>query len=249
MSIADDQARQAAAVRAIQRGELETLRRLLRETPELARARVGDPGQPGGESRTLLHVATDWPGHFPEVAATIRALVEAGADPNARFVGRHEETPLHWAASSDDVAALDALLDAGADIEAPGSVIGGGSPLADAVAFGQWKAARRLVERGARANLWQAAGLGLLERLEECLSDGAEATSDSGGPTAITKAFWAACHGGQLRAAERLLGRGADVNWVGYDHRSPLDVAERGGVDELVTWLRERGARSARESR
>ena len=38
-----------------------------------------------------------------------------------------DETPLHWAASCDDVAVLDALLDAGADIHAPGAVIGGGS--------------------------------------------------------------------------------------------------------------------------
>jgi len=60
----------------------------------------------------LLHVATDWPGHFPHVSASIAALVEAGADVNARFHGPHEETPLHWAASSADVAALDALLDA-----------------------------------------------------------------------------------------------------------------------------------------
>ena len=80
-------------------------------------------------SRTLLHVATDWPGHFPNGAATIAALVEAGADVNARFTGPHTETPLHWAASSDDVAVLDALLDAGANIESPGAVIGGGTSL------------------------------------------------------------------------------------------------------------------------
>jgi hypothetical protein len=30
---------------------------------------------------------------------------------------------LHWAASSDDVEVLDALLDAGADIDAPGAVM------------------------------------------------------------------------------------------------------------------------------
>jgi uncharacterized protein len=34
--------------------------------------------------------------------------------------GSHDETPLHWAASSDDVEVLDALLDLRADIEAPG---------------------------------------------------------------------------------------------------------------------------------
>ena len=37
--------------------------------------------------------------------------------------GAHAETPLRWAASSDDVEVLDALVEAGADVEAPGSVI------------------------------------------------------------------------------------------------------------------------------
>ena len=60
---------------------------------------------------------------------------------------------------------LDALLDAGADIEAPGAVIAGGTPLADAVGFGQWQAARRFVER-ARPRLRDAAALGLFDRVE-----------------------------------------------------------------------------------
>jgi uncharacterized protein len=97
----------------------------------------------------LLHVATDWPGHLTNVAATINELVTAGADVNARFTGSHTETPLHWAASSNDVAAFDALLDHGAYINAPGTVIAGGSPLEDARAFAQWLTARRLVARGA----------------------------------------------------------------------------------------------------
>jgi hypothetical protein len=115
----------AAAIRA---GDLAALRRLLRDHPDLAAARLGDDA----EARTLLHVATDWPGHLPNGPAVVAALVEAGADPNAPFVGAHAETPLHWAASSDDVEVLDALVDAGADVEAPGAVLGGGTPLADA---------------------------------------------------------------------------------------------------------------------
>jgi uncharacterized protein len=137
----------AAVVEAIRTGDLEELRRLLDGHPGLATARIGDDG-PGGETRTLLHVATDWPGHFPNGAATVALLVGAGAEVDARFGGgSHDEIPLHWAASSDDVEVLDALLDAGADIEAAGGVIAGGTPLTDARAFGQWRAAHRLVER------------------------------------------------------------------------------------------------------
>lgn len=39
-----------------------------------------------------------------------------------------------WGGNSDDVDAIDALVAAGADIEAPGAVIGDGTPLADATA-------------------------------------------------------------------------------------------------------------------
>lgn len=130
--------------------------------------------------------------------------MNAGADVNARFIGAHNETPLHWAASSNDVPVLDALIDAGANIEAIGGVIGGGTPLADARGFGQWDAARRLVERGARPTLTDAATLGLLDRVEACFATGPAST-----PEEITRALWGACHGGQRRAAEYLFARGA----------------------------------------
>ena len=223
-----------AAVRAIHIGEVDELRQLLATYPQLATARLGDDR----ESRTLLHVVTDWPGHFPRGAAAVAALVQAGADVNARFTGPHAETPLHWAASCDDVEVIDALLDAGADIDADGAVIAGGTPLTDATAFGQWNAARRLVERGAHAGLWEAATLGLLDRVEAFLTADPGPTSDE-----ITGSFWGACHGGQRGTAEYLLGRGADLNWIGWGELTPLDAAERAGATDLAEWLRARGAR------
>jgi hypothetical protein len=233
-----------AVVEAIHTGDLATLRRLLDENPGLATARLGDD-DPDGMARTLLHVATDWPGHFPDGAATVAVLVEAGADVNARFRGPHAETPLHWAASSNDVEVLDALLVAGADIDADGGVIGGGTPLADARAFGQWEAAHRLVERGARVTLVDAATLGLMDRLHECFASGTEPSPDE-----IRHAFWGACHGGQQAAAEYLLDRGADLNWIPpWEELTPLDAAERSEAGGLVEWLRRRGAKSARELR
>ncbi|HTE68242.1 MAG TPA: ankyrin repeat domain-containing protein, partial [Actinomycetes bacterium] len=231
-----------AVVEAIQSGEVPALQRLLHEHPGLAAARLGDD-DPEGMSRTLLHVATDWPGHFPNGAATVAVLVAAGADVNARFRGPHAETPLHWAASSNDVEVLDALIDAGADLEAPGAVIGGGTPLADARGFGQWQAAHRLVQRGAETTIDDDATLGLLDRLERYF---AGATPPA--PEEVNRAFWGACHGGQQQCAAYLLDRGADLNWVpGWEELTPLDAAQRSEATELVGWLRGRGARAAAE--
>ena len=241
VSIPSDDPRAVAAFEAIHGGDIEGLERLLVEYPDLAIARVVD--RSCGDERTLLHVVTDWPGHFPRGRLTVATLVGAGADVDARFGGSHAETPLHWAASSDDVEVLDALVEAGADIEAPGSVIDGGSPLSDAVAFGQLRAASRLIELGAEANLWHAAGVGLVERLESLLTADPSPSRDD-----ITNAFWCACQGGQREAAQRLLESGADINWIGHDHLTPLDAAIRGDAAELAEWLRSQGARRATES-
>jgi len=232
-----DNSAAARAIHAIHQGNLALLEQLLSHNPGLAKARVDG-------KRTLLHVATDWPGHYPNSDASVATLIAHGADVNAQFIGDHSETPLHWAASSDDVRALDALLDNGAETEACGGVIGGGTPLADAVAFGQWEAARRLVERGAQTTLWQAAALGLMTRVEKFFASESPPFLDE-----ITNAFWSACHGGQTSAAEYLLERGADLNWVGYDGLTPLDAAVRSRARELVVRLRDRGARSAKELR
>lgn len=235
MNLPDADPLAVAVVEAIHSGAVEALRCLLGENPGLEAARIGP--------RTLLHIATDWPGNFPNGVAAVTLLIAAGADVNARFTGSHTETPLHWAASTDDVAVLDALLDAGANIEAPGAVIGGGTPLADAVAFGQWQAARRLVERGARTTLWQAAALGLIGRVKQHLADADLSTT----PDEVSNAFWCACHGGQRVAAEYLLGRGANINWIGHKGLTPMDAARRSRDEGLIDWLSRHGAESAKD--
>jgi uncharacterized protein len=240
MKMRADDPRAVALVEAVRAGDAGAVEHLLADHGELATARFVDPRC--GDERSALHLATDWPGHFPNGRAVVARLVEAGADVNAAFGGRHAERPLHWAASSDDVEVLDALVEAGADLEAPGSVINGDSPLADAVAFGQWRAARRLVELGAQANLWQAAALGLADRVERLLVADPPPARDE-----ITNAFWCACHGSQRTTAERLLERGADIDWVGHDGLTPLDAAVRSDAHELADWLRSRQARSARK--
>lgn len=226
-----------AVTQAIRAGDLPGLGRLLADHPGLATARVTEQGEDGKGTRTLLHIAADWPGHFPRGAEVVAALVAAGADPRARFDGAHAETPLHWAASSNDVPVLDALIAAGADIEAPGAVIGGGSPLADARGFGQWRAAHRLIEHGARVTLQDAATLGLLDRVRAFVE-----AEKPPSPDEITSAFWGACHGGHLPTARYLHQQGADPHWCGYDGMTPLDIARAQDADAVVRWLRDLGA-------
>jgi ankyrin repeat protein len=236
----DDSALAEAAKAAVHRGDIDRLQLLLAERPELATARIGSTG----ESRTMLHVATDWPGHFPRVAESIRLLVAAGADVDAEFVGAHTESPLHWAASSDDVDALDALLDAGANIEAPGAVLGGGAPLADACGFGCWNAARRLVERGASTRLKDAAALGMMDRVEEYFTAGSPPDGET-----VTAALWSASKGRQRVTAQYLIDRGGDVNWIGWDDQTCLDIALAGDDVDFIEWLHSRGAKTANEIR
>jgi uncharacterized protein len=237
--VSADDPRAVAATAAVQAGDLPALERMLAADPWLATARIGDQDS----YRTLLHAATDWPGHFTNGPAVVERLIAEGADVNAHSnFSSHTETPLHWAASSNDVAVLDVLLDAGADIEATGAVLGGGSPLADACGFGNWAAARRLVERGARTRLSDAAALGLIDRVEAFFSEGSDPD-----PQVVTQAFWSACHGGQRSTAEYLLERGADINWLGWDDQTPLDVVDETAAPDLVGWLRANGARQAHE--
>src|SRR4051794_27579638 len=231
-----------ALVDAIRAGDLATLRRLLTEDPDLATVSItgGD-----GCSRTPLHVVTDWPGYFPNGPDVVEALLAAGADPSAPLVGGiNPETPLHWAASSDDVDVAAALIDGGADIEAPGASIAGGGPLDDAVGYGCWHVARLLVTHGARVDaLWKAAALGRQARVTELLDGDPRPAQDE-----LNHAFWQACHGGQRRMAEYLLARGADINAV-PDHtdQTALDIAASRDTrrDILTDWLRDNGAISS----
>jgi ankyrin repeat protein len=229
-----------ALIGAIHAGDVEALRRLLEDNPLISKARIVEPK---GASRTLLHIAVDWPGHFPNVAKTIALLIERGADPDAPMVGGNAtERPLHWAASSNDVDAVEALLDGGANIESPGAIFTNGTAMSDAVIFAQWNAARRLLARGAKTTLTESAGLGLMDRLTTYFEQEPKPEGDQ-----ITAALWHACRGGQLQGAQYLTGKGANINWVGWDKLAPLDGAQQSGNQDLVGWLRNQGAKQARE--
>jgi hypothetical protein len=77
-----------------------------------------------------------------------------------------------------------------------------------------------------------------LPRVEELLTG--EPPADE-----LNAAFWQACHGGQRRAAERLLAAGADLAASpGYANgQTGLEVAVSPDTrrEQLAAWLRDRG--------
>ncbi len=234
-SLAATDAVAVALVAAIRSGDDESLSRLLTERRELATARLVDRC---GVARTLLHVVTDWPGYFPDGPRTVERLLAAGADPDATTTGgRQPETPLHWAASSDDLEVAQALIAGGAAIDVPGGSIG--TPVENAVGYGCWHVARLLCARGARVDkLWVAAGLGLLPLVREHVEDTPPPNRGD-----IDHAFWQACHGGQLRVAAYLLEHGADIDTI-PDHNSARAAEIAAAPDTrrglLIDWLRKR---------
>jgi hypothetical protein len=132
----------------------------------------------------------------------------------------------------EDADVAGALIDGGADLEAPDGSIG--TPLDNAVGYACWHVARLLVARGAKVDkLWHAAALGMMTRVEELLAS-RPATDREG----LSQAFWHACSGGQRRTAELLrtwrgfeLGPGLrEGNSVGRGDRLSDAPAERDHV-------------------
>ena len=221
---------------ALKEGDVERLSHLLEAERDLASCVVRD--EKGG-GRTPLHLFADSPGQIPNAVPIVQLLKRHGADLDAAAVDMwHLETPLHWAASNDDVVLIDALLDAGADIEHPGSSINGGPPVQSALGYAQWAAVRRLWERGAGTGLPHAAVLGQLDRVTALVE-----ASPPPGPDDLSGAFWNACRAGQLGTAGYLLARGADLDWPApWDGSTPLDAASGSHQHETVAWLRGSGA-------
>jgi len=230
-------------IRAIKQGGLDSLQKIFAANPGLPAARIGD----SRGSKALLHVVTDWPGFFPNGPGVVKMLITAGSDPNARTEGAKSEegeTPLQYAASSDDVEVAEALVLGGADIEAGGGSIAGGTALENAIGYGCWRVARLLLNHGAKVEkLWHAAAIGTTSMLEKFIQERSAPSSEE-----VNHAFWHACRGGYRRTAEYLFARGADLNWIpDYAKETPLEVASMAepdtGREALVNWLREKGAR------
>jgi hypothetical protein len=157
-------------------------------------------------------------------------LLKHGADINAQpgvdhasFILGGGRSALMWAAYRGDSAAMRLLIDAGADVNAPGML---GSPLSQAAWADHTEAARLLIEHGAKPNQPDPF-------------------------TTYTPLHWAAStESGNPELVKLLLTHGADPNQGAGENvdafmgtpQTPLMLAGRRGGSPILATLREAGA-------
>ncbi len=176
----------------------------------------------------------------------VKLLVEAGADLSAS--GANSSGPLSVAVWWGRKEIVDYLLDNGADINARHGA-SSFTPLMGAVFRDRHELAGHLLSRGAKLDVFSAAGLGMIDRLGELLraSPGLVRQTDACKDSPYengqgTPLHWAAKFG-QIRAAERLLNHGAEINVkAGFGTPTPLHVAASAGRAEMVAFLLKHGA-------
>ena len=244
-----------SAVEAVVNGDLATLQSLLREHPELVRARSTrrTPHDPPVHAATLLHyvAANGVEGHRQKTPANAveitRRLLEAGAEVDATagmYGGQYATMSMlvssaHPAKAGLQPALAELLLDFGAAIEGLGSELWK-SPLMTALAFGYQDTAEALARRGARIRtVAAAAGLGRLDDAVRLLPE-ADALDRH-------RALALAAQLGHVGIVRLLLEAGEDPNRYNPDgnhgHSTPLHQAAFAGHETVVRLLVERGAR------
>jgi ankyrin repeat protein len=246
-----------AAVEAVVNGDVDALASLLRENPELVRARSARVTHfdPPIHRATLLHyIAANGVEDFrqktpPRAVDIARLLLEAGAevDALADMYGGHHTTmsmlvsSAHPAKAGLQPALAETLLDFGAAVDGTGSGAWT-SPLMSALAFGYLDTAEALVRRGARVtSLAAAAGLGRLDDARQWLP--AASSEDR------HRALALAAQHGHVEIVRLLLDAGEDPSRYNpksnHGHSTPLHQAVWAGHDAVVRLLVERGANLA----
>jgi ankyrin repeat protein len=208
------------AVDAIVTGDIDTLRRLLDEHPDLVRERSTRDHQ-----STLLHyVSANGVEDFrqktpPNIVSIAELLLDRGADVNAESeaYGGHSTTlglaatSVHPEAAGVQIPLLELLLARGANIEQRGQAGNNHSAVTGCLANGQGGAARFLAERGATLDLEGAAGVGNIAVLATFFDEHGRLTNGATKEQFESGFLYAAGYGRE-EATRFLLARGADPN-------------------------------------
>ena len=238
-------ARFETAAGAIIKGDMRTLKRLLRDDPRLVHARSTREHR-----ATLLHYvsANGVEGYRQKTPANIveiaQLLLKSGAevDAEADVYGGGSTTlglvatSVHPFRAGVQNPLLQLLLDYGAEIDHKTGAGNRQSSVLGALANGRPEAAAYLAERGARLNLYAAAGVGRLDVVKSFFKDDGSRKARPA-KKRLQSAFLYACGCGQKDVVEFLLNKGADLSDGGSDGQTPLHWAVIAGQLEMVKLL------------
>ncbi|HEX4750323.1 MAG TPA: ankyrin repeat domain-containing protein [Bryobacteraceae bacterium] len=233
------------AAEAIVGGDAATLESLLREHPELVRARSTRVHR-----AALLHYVganglENYRQKSPKNAAEIaELLLSAGAevDTVADIYGKSTTlglvaTSIHPKRAGVQIPVMELLLDYGAAVD---GVPGVRTPLVSALHNGRPEAAEFLARRGAQLDLEAAAGVGRLDVVERFFhEDGSLRTNAN--KTQMELGFLWACEYGRNSVVEFLLNKGVDLQAQANTGLTGLHWAVVGGQAKTVQLLLERG--------
>lgn len=234
-----------AAADAICNGDVKTLKRLLREEPQLIHSRSTRE-----HKATLLHYVSangvegyrqKTPKNIVEIADV---LLNAGADVNAEvdvYGGGATTlglvaTSVHPFRAGIQNPLMQILLDHGADIDHKTSAGNRQNAVMGCLANGRGEAAVFLADRGARLDLEGAAGVGRLDVLKAFFN----ADGSLKGKTTrkqLQSAFQHACAWGRLNVVEFLLDKGVDLSGHEGDGQTPMHCAAIAGQLETIKFL------------
>ena len=244
------------ALAALDAGELERLRALLRADPALVHAR-GQLQPPVGyfTGAMLLHHVAGNPGRTPlppNIVELARLLIDAGADVNAETIaprgGATTMGLIITSAHCSEVGATGPLMElllahgANLDLQSPDA-------LAPPIANHAPRAAEKMLELGARMDVLAAAALGRMEALRGFF-DGEGRLKDRpyregallSERDAIGLAFLHAYVNKRPEAVEFLLAKDGNWNMVGVNNGTALHRAAGGGDLAMVQRLVAKGA-------
>ena len=246
----------AEAVAALDAGDVDRLRALLREDPALVQAR-GDLEPPYGyfTGATLLHHVAANPYRVPlppNIVEVARLLLDAGADANALTVspggGNTTMALIITSAHCSTVGAaaplMDLLLARGAklDVRSP-------EALRDSITNYGFQAAEKMIQLGATMDVLAAAALGRMDVLRGLFDAGGRLTAlpvrdgqRLSEPDAIGLAFLHAYVGREKEAADFLLEKDGNWNMIGVNNGTALHRATSGGDLPMVKRLVQKGA-------
>lgn len=234
-----------SAADAIVSGDIDRLATLLRQHPNLARARSTREHR-----STLLHYVSangveDFRQKTPKnIVEITKLLVKTGADVNAEseaYGGGSTTlgltaTSMHPEQVGVQIELLETLLAHGAQIEKPGLTGNRSSAVKGCLANGQGRAAQFFAERGARIDLEEAAGIGRLDVVKSFFDEHGALKSPAT-KEQMESGFMYAAGYGHMDTVRFLLEKGVDPGVRNKDDQTALHWATWGPHVEVARLL------------